>query len=76
MLKSEMLAAEYRRHAEEALLGAGTSPLQEVRKRHRASAQCWVLLAEMQDRRTVHADELARRVVLALHGGGDAPKCA
>jgi hypothetical protein len=76
MLKSEILAAEYRRNANDALQGADTSPLNEVCNRLRASAQTWILLAEMQDRRTVYAHELAQRVARAGDGAGDAPKCA
>jgi hypothetical protein len=75
MLKSELLAAEYRRNANDALQGADTSALNEVRKRRRAAAQSWILLAEMQDRRTIHAHELAQRVARAGDGAGDAPEC-
>lgn len=75
MLKSELLAAEYRRNADRALCGAAESALAEVRKRCWASAQSWILLAEMQDRRTVHAQQVARRVAAAADCGGGAPEC-
>jgi hypothetical protein len=76
MLKSEILAAEYRRNANDALQGADTSPLNEVCNRLRASAQTWILLAEMQDRRTVYAHELAQRVARAGDVAGGPPECA
>ncbi|OHB34512.1 MAG: hypothetical protein A2882_10430 [Phenylobacterium sp. RIFCSPHIGHO2_01_FULL_70_10] len=69
MLKSELLAADYRRHAGEALNAAAESPLPEVRKRCRASAQSWILLAEMQDRRTLLARRLAARALPVASAG-------
>lgn len=76
MLKSELLAADYRRHAGDDLDTAARSPLSEVRKRCRASAQSWILLAEMQDRRTLHARLLAGRVASAADRGESASVCA
>lgn len=69
MLKSELLAADCRRHADDALNSAAESPLPEVRRRCRASAQSWILLAEMQDRRTLVARRLATRPLPAASAG-------
>jgi hypothetical protein len=62
MLKSEILAAEYRGRAQQALTAAEASPLQQVRLKHQSAASVWQGLAELQDRCAAHTQATAARL--------------
>jgi hypothetical protein len=69
MLKSDILATEYRGRAQCALATAEASPLLQVRLRHESAASVWLDLAAAQDRRT--AEKVAGRVTARAE-----PMCA
>lgn len=62
MLKSDILAAEYRGRAEQAFAAAEGSSLPQVRLKHQSAASVWLDLAVFQDQRTVaHTQAVAAR---------------
>ncbi len=62
MLKSQIAAADYRRRAADALNAAADAALAHVRGKLHSAAQAWTILAEAEDRRALHALEVARRI--------------
>ena len=75
MLKSQIMAADYRRRAAEALEAAAESALAQVRGKLRSAAQAWIILAEMEDRRALYAGEIARRTPNSAPAVGGAAGC-
>lgn len=71
MLKSQIAAADYRRRAADALNAAADSALAHVRGKLHSAAQAWTILAEAEDRRALHALEVARRIAVRDMVGGD-----
>lgn len=63
MLKSDILAAEYRGRAQHALSTAEASLLPQVRLKHESAASVWLDLAAAQDQRTAHAKKVAARLL-------------
>ena len=62
MLKSDILAADFRDRAQQATATAQATPLPQVRLRHEAAAVVWLGLAAAQDQRTAHANQIAAPV--------------
>jgi hypothetical protein len=73
MYKSQIAAADYRRRAADALDAAAGSALAHVRSKLHSAAQAWIILAEAEDRRALHALELARRIAARDMVGAPAP---
>lgn len=76
MIKSQIAAAEYRRQAAKALEAAAESALAQVRGKLRSAAQAWIILAEMEDRRVLHAREIVQRTANAAQAAEGAAGCA
>ena len=76
MLKSQLAAADYRLQASRALEAAAESALAQVRGKLRSAAQAWIVLAELEDLRVLHARKIAERNARPVESDEASAGCA